>query len=89
MEIQSAEEIRSQIAEKAANDEEFRSRLLSDPKGALEGAFDFKVPEGMDVQVHEESESVAHLVLPPSAKLSETQLAGVSGGRSTLYLWCI
>ena len=87
--MQTAEEIRAQIVEKAEADEEFRSRLVADPKNAIEQEFDFKIPASIEIQVHEDSESVAHLTLPPHPKLSETQLANMSGGKSSALYWCL
>jgi len=39
-----------------------------------------KLPEGFDVEVHEEDGTKAHIVLPPSSRLSEADLRTAAGG---------
>ena len=78
--MKTAADMQSQIIARATEDEAFRSRLLSDPKGAVEEALGLAIPEGFTVEVHEESGTTAHLVLPPPARLSEGELASVAGG---------
>ena len=38
------------------------------------------MPASLSIEVHEESDAAAHLVLPPDSKLSEGDLQAVSGG---------
>ena len=38
------------------------------------------IPDGFNVAVHEDSATTAHLVLPPSPKLTEAELETVVGG---------
>ena len=75
-----ASQIREQLIEKATDNEEFRTRLLDDPQATVEDEFGITFPEGFSVEVHEESATEAHLVLPPVAKLTEADLQGVAGG---------
>ena len=89
--MKTSSEMRQALADKAAEDEEFRNRLLSDPRSVIEEEFDLQIPDGVEIQVHEDSTETAHVILPPSPKLSETQLAQVAGGGkggSALY-WCL
>ena len=72
-------EMRSQIADRAASDAEFRARLLDDPKGAIGDELGVTLPDGFKVEVHEEGADVAHLVLPPTAALDEATLAQAHG----------
>jgi hypothetical protein len=72
----------SSLAWKALEDAELRARLIADPNGVLAQEFDGEVPPGFTVEVHEETETTAHLVLPPAGLLTETELAGVGGGHS-------
>ena len=65
---------------KATDDADFRARLLSDPKGALEQELSVTIPASLSVEVHEESGTTAHLVLPPDSRLSESDLQAVAGG---------
>lgn len=75
-------ELRAAITEKATNDEEFRARLLDNPADAVNDAFEITIPPGYSLQVHEETRNEFHLILPPSASLSQEELAGVVGGHS-------
>ena len=73
-------EMRSQIADRAAADAEFRARLLDDPKGAIGDELGVTLPDGFKVEVHEEGADVAHIVLPPSGNLSPDELRAAAGG---------
>jgi hypothetical protein len=68
------------VVARAWSDEAFKQRLLADPAAVLrENGVD--VPAGTQVQVHEATSSVAHLVLPARpAEISDEQLAAVAGG---------
>ncbi len=76
-----ATEMKAQILSRAAEDGEFRARLIADPKGAISAEVGADIPEGFDVAVHEDSATTAHLVLPPSPLLTEAELQTVAGGR--------
>ena len=58
-----------QVVEKALKDDDFRSRLLSDPKGTLEEEYGVRLSPDVRIHVHTESPRDFHLVLPsaPSA----------------------
>jgi hypothetical protein len=78
-------QLQGQVLERASRDQEFRSQLLENPKGALEQAFDVQIPEFIEVEVVEESPSKIYLVLPPATKeagqeLSDRDLEAVAGG---------
>ena len=75
-----ATELKARILNKAEEDGEFRARLIADPKAAISSEIGTAVPDGFDVAVHEDSATTAHLVLPPSLKLSEAELAQINGG---------
>ena len=77
-------ELRDKLVKKATADKNFRKTLLNNPKLALkeEG---FNIPEGFTVKVHEDTEQIGNLVLPPSADLNENELQKVSGG--AVYRW--
>ena len=79
--METPNEMRTKIVDKATGDAEFRARLLGDPKGALERELGVAIPASLSIEVHEESGETAHLVLPPSSKLSESDLHAVAGGR--------
>ena len=75
-----ASELRNQILAQAADDEAFRARLLEDPRMALREDYDIVLPENMTLKVHEDTATTAHLVLPPSKKLTDEELEAAAGG---------
>ena len=78
--MRTAQELKQSIQDKADEDQAFRGRLVAEPKKAIEEEFGLCVPEGLDVVVHEDSLTQAHLVLPPNPKLTEEQVAAMAGG---------
>jgi len=62
----SLDSLKVQIIQKAWKDPEFKAQLLSDPKGALQASFGIAVPEGISLQVKEETPSSYVLVIPPN-----------------------
>ena len=66
---------------RAWSDEKFKARLLAEPAAVLaQNGID--VPAGREVRVVEDTDTIAHLVLPlpPSDELGDEQLVGVAGG---------
>ena len=78
--METPQEMRTRVIEKAAEDTEFRARLVEDPKSAVERELDISIPAGMAVKVHEESADTAHLVLPPNSKLSQADMQAIHAG---------
>ena len=78
--METLSEMRMRIVGKATGDTDFRARLLSDPKAAIGQELGVDIPAAMSIEVHEENDMTAHLVLPPSSKLSEGDLQAVAGG---------
>ena len=74
-----ASQVREQLLAQAAESEEFRARLLADPRATLREDFGIVLPENMKVCVHEEDATTAHLVLPPSKRLTDAELEAASG----------
>lgn len=73
------------IVAKALKDAAFRKRLVKDPKATIEQELGIHFPAGVTVQVHENSGSVVHLVLPGAEVkveqgLTEEELSRVAGG---------
>ena len=77
--MQSEAEVRAHIAMKAADDD-FRARLIAEPRATLEAETGLRFPDGYQLHVHEESATDAHLVLPPKPELSREQLDRIAGG---------
>ena len=73
-------ELSARILDKAADDDDFRASLMADPKAAIASEIGTAIPDGFNVVVHEDSATAAHLVLPPSPRLTDAELAEVSGG---------
>ena len=80
-----ATELKTKILTKAAEDGDFRTRLLTDPRATISTELGMTIPEGFDVAVHEDSGTTAHLVLPPSPTLTEAELGKVAGGKHNLW----
>src|SRR5262245_36273320 len=69
-----------QVVARAWSDEAYKQRLLSDPQAVLAEA-GLSVPANVQVQVHEATPTLLHLVLPPAPTgLSEEQLDALAGG---------
>ena len=78
--MQSEAEVKAQIAMKAAEDDDFRARLVADPRATVEAETGLRFPDGYRLYVHEESATDAHMVLPPKPELSQQQLDRIVGG---------
>ncbi|MDE0052631.1 MAG: NHLP leader peptide family RiPP precursor [Gammaproteobacteria bacterium] len=74
-------EMEDMIRVKADEDEEFRQQLIESPRQAIKEATGMTVPDGFSINVHEESATEFHLVLPPAgSRLSDEELRGAAGG---------
>jgi Nitrile hydratase, alpha chain len=78
------------IVQRSIEDEEFRQRLLNDPKGTLEQELGNRLAESTEVRVVEESAETIYLVLPSASvvggeggELSDQELEAVAGGLSS------
>ena len=78
--METRESMLEKLIAKADEDTDFRSRLKANPGSALKDAFDIEIPDGFNVVVHEEDARTAHLVLPASAELTDSQLQHAAGG---------
>ncbi len=81
-------QIQEQILAKAEEDEQFRSRLLDDPKTAIKDATGLSVPDGINIRVLEDNATDFHLVLPPAGRnLSDQEIGGMAGGIGDIDTW--
>ena len=85
-------EHRNQLAELFAacwKDEALKGRFMADPKAVLT-EYGMDVPDGIDVNVVENSDNTVHITMPAAptgaANLSDEELANVAGGRIKLCL---
>ena len=73
-------ELRQELVEKCAAEDGFRDQLVDDPRGAIKDALGIELPDTFSVEVHQESATTAHIVLPPMATLDVDDLEVVAGG---------
>jgi hypothetical protein len=83
-------EVQRRLVQRSIEDEDFRKKLLDDPKGALEQELETQLPEDVEVRVVEENPKTIYLVLPGTSlpldeggELSDRALDAVAGGAST------
>ena len=69
---------------RADRDSSFRTLLLADPKAALEQEFGVALAESHVIEVHEETDSATHLVLPPRSTRSEAERQAARTGVASL-----
>ena len=81
--MKSADEMRAHLCAKATEDADFRARLLESPKATVQEELSVEIPEAFKIEVHEDGPTTAHLVLPPSANLTEADLQAAHGGWGT------
>ena len=72
------------LLSRAANDREFRARLVANPKEAIEQEFGVTLAEDHEIHVHEESDAATHLVLPPRSRFSEEERDAARAGATSL-----
>ena len=72
------------LVKRAAKDSDFRERLLAKPKDTLEREFGVTLPADHEIHVHEEADSVTHVVLPPRSKLTDAERKEARTGATSL-----
>ena len=73
-------EMKAHLVARADESEDFRTRLVEDPKAVISAELGVSIPEGFSVKVHEDSATAAHMVLPMTDRLTEEELAKVAAG---------
>ena len=81
-------EMETRLINKAMEDEAFKHELISNPKAVIAREAGQEWPEGVEIEVLEQTPNKLYLVLPlnvkaediPSEGLSEEQLKAVAGG---------
>lgn len=76
--MKTAGQVRIHILERAAEDEEFRARLLEDPPGTIEEELGIGIPDGLKIKVLQDITDTTSIVLAPKARLEAAALAAVS-----------
>lgn len=81
---QRIKDLEAEIIHKAFTEHDFRIKLLRDPKNALSKALGIKLPDELEIHVHEESLYTLHIILPADdgvgTDLSMEELESVAGG---------
>ena len=72
------------LVSRAAEDSDFRERLLQNPRETIETEFGVTLAEDHEIRVHEESYTATHVVLPPRSKLSEAERQAARTGAASL-----
>jgi Nitrile hydratase, alpha chain len=78
-------EMERRLIQRSLEDEDFRQRLLDDPKGTVEQELGSRLAESTEVRVVEESADTIYLVLPSASvvgeggELSDRELDAVAG----------
>ena len=84
-----AENPMQKIITRCWEDEEFKKRLMADPKKVLDGE-GVNVPDGVSIRVMEDTEQVRTLIIPPApSHLDDDQLNGIAGGLIPNPMWLI
>ena len=83
MAIPTRAELDGLIHNRLATDPGFRDALLADPRAAVSKLMGIPIPNSVAIDVHEESLSHVHLVVPAKAstgELADNELEQVAGG---------
>ena len=80
-------DMQSRILARATQDEEFRANLIENPRAVISEELGVQIPETFDFQIHENTATTGHLVLPPSDSLTEAELEMVVGGGGSGTDW--
>ena len=78
--------LQQRLIDMAEDDGAFRTQLLDDPRTAIRDGIGLELPGDFNVVVHEDDVRTAHLVLPPSAEMTDSQLDQVTGGSCSNWI---
>ena len=79
-------DVELQLIKRAWSDPAFAQQLQEDPRQAVEAALGVQIPEGITIQVVQETPTTLYLVVPPvpdtlpEGELTDADLAAVAGG---------
>lgn len=73
----------STVTARAWNDDAYRTRLKNEPTAVLKEA-GVDVPEHLEVRVVEDSDTVAHMVIPPKPEQVRDAKMGGDGGHADI-----
>ena len=72
------------LLSRAAKDSDFRTRLLENPRDAIEREFGVAPAGDHEIHVHEETGAATHLVLPPKSRFTEEEREAARTGAASL-----
>ena len=72
------------LVSKAGSDGGFRKRLVEKPKETIERELGVTLAAGHEIRVHEDTDAVTHLVLPPRSRLSAEEREAARTGVASL-----
>lgn len=82
--LQSRQELESQLIAKAWQDETFKQELITNPKAVFAKEMGQTLPENIEIRVLEETPTTFYIVVPKnpevSEELSDEALEAVAGG---------
>ena len=88
-------EFERRLINRSMEEEDFRQKLLDDPKGTLEQELGTRLPEAVRVMAVQETADTIYLVLPFSSpvggeggELSDEALESVAGGQDDSVFYC-
>ncbi|MGD9890272.1 MAG: NHLP leader peptide family RiPP precursor [Dehalococcoidia bacterium] len=79
-------DVELQLIKRAWTDAAFAQQLQENPRQAVEAALGVQLPEGITIQVVQETPTTLYLVIPPApdtlpeGELTDADLAAVAGG---------
>ena len=87
--METTQTLEERILDRAAHDGEYRALLLDNPRQAIMAIADIRIPDNIEITVHEQSSTNFHMVLPTNRthQLTEEELATVSGGDDPPTFW--
>ena len=72
------------LLSRATQDSEFRARLVATPRDAIEQELGLPLDDSHEIRVHEETDAVTHLVLPPGSRFSAEEREAARTGAASL-----
>ncbi len=82
--IKKPTDVADSLLARAAEDSDFRGRLLAEPNATVETELGVRLPAGHEIHVHEESYAETHLVLPPRSRLTAAERQEAQTGAASL-----
>lgn len=85
--MQTLDKMKSDILARATSDNDFRARMLADPRSAAQEVTGIEVPDKLTIKVHEDTETCYHIALGRQNPMGESQLGDVAGGGGHNKIW--